>query len=76
MENILVNDIRDLRGKLLHEATKPIKDPEISVGEDKQTTNVSELKRKNKVRTLRGLLKDKITTWNMIKEAEKIEGEN
>ena len=59
-------DIKDLKEKLLFVYTKAVK-PNMHEG-----LNIAETQRKNEVRDIRGLLKDKLTTYEMIKKAEVI----
>ena len=59
-------DIKDLKEKLLFVSTKAVK-PKMHERE-----NTTENERKSEVRDIRGLLKDKLTTLKIIKEAEEL----
>jgi len=67
-------DIKDLKGKLLNEATKEIKNPVIAKGEDGENRDVSERERRQKVKQMKNRLKELIELFNIIKEAEAITG--
>ncbi len=62
----LKKDIKDLKEKLLFVVTKSVKK---NLHEGK---NIAETQRKTEVRQLRNLLKDKLLTYQLIREAEDI----
>lgn len=65
---VLRDDIGDLRGKLLRVATEPVSS-EMFSGE-----NVAENERKARERLIRDRLKDRMTTYALLKGAEEICG--
>ena len=71
----IVKDIQDLKGELLNEATKEIKNSRIyeEAGTGKKW-NSSERERQQKVKKMKSRLKELIGTFNIIEEAEKITG--
>lgn len=64
--NILKADIENAKDKLLHTATTPPKQRENEIG------TMAESRRKNEVRNLRNILKDKLATYDLIMRAKDI----
>ncbi len=71
--NKIIDDIKDLRSKLLNEATRKIENPVIAKGEDGKKRDVSERERRQKVRQMKNRLRELIDTYRIIREAEEIE---
>lgn len=67
---LLVNDIRDLRKKLLNKAVEEVKPEIVADG-----SNVAKAKHRIELRQIKNLLKEKLAIYDLIERAEGVRRE-